>query len=317
MRIRRGEVALVLGATSVALAVIASKQALADGVAVDQLLRARLLLAAAVVAPVLGWMLRRRRAGPGAIAVGLVTGALLWVGGTTELEGLERLPAGTLVLLLATTPLWVAALGWAGLGRRVPTVAELVAIGAVVAGLAVMAAPVGHAIDPAGAAFGLTTALTFATLLIVLDHNRGVDAPSGFLLALVGAALTALATDPGAVGEIGSAGLGVPLALALGLTTAAWAVLVGHGLEATDPVTTAIVVSIEPVLVSVLAFILLDEGLAPRELAGGAIVLAAVAGLALSAPARRPGAPSGPRTPRRRAARARRRPPDRPRSRAR
>ena len=61
MGIRRGEVALVLGATSIALAVIASKQALADGVAADQLLRARLLLAAAVVTPVLAWILRRRR----------------------------------------------------------------------------------------------------------------------------------------------------------------------------------------------------------------------------------------------------------------
>jgi drug/metabolite transporter (DMT)-like permease len=75
--------------------------------------------------------------------------------------------------------------------------------------------------------------------------------------------------------------LSAALILAIGATTAIWAVLVGFGLQATDSVTAAIVVGVEPVLVAVLAFVLLGEDLSARELVGGLILLAALAATTL------------------------------------
>jgi drug/metabolite transporter (DMT)-like permease len=172
-----GLVALVLGATSISLAVIASKQAFAEGADARTILAARLVLAGLLVAPVVFASMRAgsSRLGVAGIVVGICAGATLWLGGRAELEGLARLPAGTLVLV------------------------------------------------------------------------------------------------------------GLPLILALGATTAIWAVTVGIGLQATDAVTAAIVVDLEPVLVAVLAFVLLDEGLSAREIVGGLIVLAALAALAIQA----------------------------------
>jgi drug/metabolite transporter (DMT)-like permease len=279
-----GLVALVLGATSISLAVIASKQAFTDGADARTILAARLVLAALLVAPVVFASMRGggSRLGIAGIVVGIGAGATLWVGGRTELEGLARLPAGTLVLLLATVPVWVATLGLLGIGRP-PTPIERGALVGVVAGVAIMAVPIGAAIDPAGVAFGLMTALSFTVFLLILDRNRTVPQADGFLLGLMGAAFFFAVTDPGTVRDLTTGPLELPLILALGATTAIWAVLVGIGLQATDAVTAAIVVDLEPVLVAVLAFLLLDEGLSAREIVGGLVVLAALAALAIQA----------------------------------
>jgi drug/metabolite transporter (DMT)-like permease len=279
-----GLVALVLGTMAIALAVIASKQAFAEGADARTILAARLVLAALLVTPVVFASMRGggSRLGVAGVVVGICAGATLWVGGRTELEGLARLPAGTLVLLLATVPVWVAALGFLGIGRT-PTPTERGALVAVVAGVAIMAVPVGAAIDPAGVAFGLITAMSFTAFLLILDRNRTVPQADGFLLGVMGAALFFAVTDPATVRDLATGPLGLPLILALGAATAFWAVLVGIGLQATDVVTAAIVVDLEPVLVAVLAFVLLDEGLSAREIVGGLVVLAALAALTLQA----------------------------------
>ena len=243
------------------------------------------MLAAVIVAPIVPWAIRAggRSASLRALAIGLAAGVALCVAARSELEGLARLPAGTLVLLLTTVPVWVAALGWLGIGR-VPTALERAAVVALLAGVAIMAAPVGAAIDSLGVVFGLFTALCFAAFLSVLERNHGVSVAGGFLLGVVGAGLAVVATDPGGLSGLADGDVRLPLVLAVGVSTAAWAVLVGFGLQATDSVTAAIVISVEPVFVAVLAFLLLDEGLTTREIVGGLVVLAALATVSVRVP---------------------------------
>jgi drug/metabolite transporter (DMT)-like permease len=272
-----GLLALVAGAVSISLGVIVAKQAFADGASPHAVLFARMTLGALIVAPVLPFALRSggRRVGWRPIALGAAAGAALGVAGRFELEGLSRLPAGTLAVLLATIPIWVTAVAWLGFGR-VPTGLERLAIGSVVVGVAVMALPVGAAIDPLGAAFGILTTFCFTAFLMALERNRAVPAATGFLLGLAGSGLLLLLTTPGTVSELTGGDFRLPLVLAAGATTAVWALLVGTGLEATDSVTASIVIGVEPVVVAVLALVLLGEGLSARELVGGVVVLAGV-----------------------------------------
>jgi drug/metabolite transporter (DMT)-like permease len=275
-----GFVALVLGATSISLGVIAVKQGYAEGASPEDLIATRLLVAAPFVALALAFVVRR--AGPVGVRptlVAVASGALIWISVRGELEGLERLPAGALALLLATSPVFVALLDWVG-ERRVPRRADVAAMMAIVVGVGVMAAPVGATVDAVGVLGGLVSALGFAGFLFVLDRNRRVSPARAFPLGILGAALAVLLTDPASVATL-DAGLSPWLVLALGASAAGWAVLVGAGLQATTVVTAAIVVAVEPVLVSVLAYLILGEGLSARQLIGGAIVVGALAGVAL------------------------------------
>jgi DME family drug/metabolite transporter len=150
----------------------------------------------------------------------------------------------------------------------------------IIAGVAVMAAPLGSSVDPIGVLSGILSALTFAVFLFVLARNGRVSAARAFPLGLVGAALLVLVTDPQAVSTLG-AGQPPLLILAIGASQAGWALLVGAGLGATNAVTAAMMVAVEPVLISLLALAILDEGLSARAIAGGAIVVAALVAVAL------------------------------------
>lgn len=281
MRPSYGLAALLAGTASIALGVIAAKQAYLDGVDPQSLVAARFVLAIPVIVVFLLAALRALERPPGAasFAVGLAAGAVLWLAARAEFEGLTRLPAGMLVLMLATLPVWVAFLGWVWL-RRVPTRVERVALVVVVGGVAVMAAPIGASINPLGVLFGLVSAISGAVFLLLLERNRRMPASVGFLLGALGAAVAVLLTAPGvALGIADGPALG--LLVVVGLSFALWALLVGMGLGATDSVTTAIVIAVEPLLVGLLALALLGEGLSARELAGGAIVLLAVTAVAV------------------------------------
>jgi drug/metabolite transporter (DMT)-like permease len=270
---RWGIAALLLGTTCIALGVIAGKEAYGDGATPQDLLRARLLVAAAFIVPLLPWAIRsgeRRR--PGTLAVAIGAGVSLWLASRAEFEGLARLPAGMLVVVLATAPVWVAVLGWIGTGRA-PTTLERVALTAVVGGIAIMAMPLGSSVDALGVLFGAASAICFAVFVLVMERNREVPAVTGFMLGMTGAAIALLATEPNAVGQLAGEDMSLPLILVLGASAAGWTFLVGLGLEATDSITTAVFVAIEPLLVSVLAFLILGEGLSLREIAGGSVVL--------------------------------------------
>jgi drug/metabolite transporter (DMT)-like permease len=287
-----GITALTLGAVSIALSVIAAKQAIADGADTESLLAARLLVAAPVLVLLLPLVARAhpRRIGVRPVAVALGAGATLWVGGRAEFEGLARMPAGMLVVLLATAPLWVAFISWVA-STRVLTRADLLALFSLLTGVAIMAAPIGEALDPVGVLFGLLSAISFAAFLFILERNERVAAGLGLVLGMIGAAIVLVITDPGSIGSL-SRGIDPALVLAIGASAVLWTLFVGRGLGATDSVTTAIVVATEPVFVAVLAYTLLGEGMSFREIVGGSVALLALASVALRL--RRQGTPSVP-----------------------
>lgn len=268
--------ALVLGATSISLGVIAVKQGYAGGSDPQSLNAARLLVAAPCVALALPFLLRAGRPiGVRGALFAIAAGGLIWFASRAELEGLARLPAGMLALLLATAPVWVAAFDWIGLGR-VPSRVERITIPAIVAGIAVMAAPVGSDVDLVGVLGGLASAMTFAVFLLVIGRNRRVSSVQAFALGMIGAALTVVITDPTSLTDL-PGDLSVPLMLAVGVSSACWALLVGLGIGGTSATTGAAVVAVEPVLVAVLAYVILGEGLSTRQIVGGTIAVGALA----------------------------------------
>ena len=274
-----GFVALILAATSISLGVIAVKEGLARGADPQSLMAMRLLVAAPCVALALPFLLSRERSvGARAACGAIAAGALIWISVRAELEGLARLPAGALAVLLATAPIFVAALEWLGTGR-LPTRFERLTMLAIVGGVGVMAAPIGSTVNQWGVLAGLVSAMAFATFLFVQVRNPRVSAVQAFPLGMLGAALTVLVTDPTALATLG-AGLPTWLVLGLGASGACWALLLGVGLAATSPVTAAMVVAAEPVLVAVMAYLMLGEGLTVRQLAGGLVVVAALAAVA-------------------------------------
>ena len=287
-----GLTALMLGTLSIALSVIAAKQALADGADTQSLVAARLLVAAPVLVLLLPLVARSspRPIGVRPVAVALGAGATLWVGSRAEFEGLARMPAGMLVVLLATAPLWVAFMSWVA-SARVLTRADLLALSALVTGVAIMAAPIGESLDPVGVLFGLLSAISFATFLFILERNERIPATVGLVLGMIGAAIVLVITDPGAIGSLSGA-IDPALVAAIGASAVLWTLFVGRGLGATDSLTTAIVVTTEPVFVAVLAYALLGEGMSAREIAGGAVALLALASVAFQL--RQQGTPSVP-----------------------
>ena len=242
----------------------------------------RLLVAALLLALLLPWTIRSiprpLRLGP--VLVLALGGATFWLAAFAEFEGLTRLPAGMLVVLLATGPVWVALIGWV-VWRRVPGTVFRFALVFVVGGVSIMAAPLNASLEALGVLAGLTSAVCFAVFLVLLESNRSVPTVLGFQLGMIGAAILTLALDPGSIGRLTSEGPDPGLVAAIGVAAALWAVLLGLGLAATDSVTTAIVVAVEPLVVAILAFVILDEGLLAREIVGGAVVLVAVAAVAI------------------------------------
>ena len=289
-----GVAALVLAAVSIAAGVVAAKQAIKDGADIESVLAARLLVAAPVLALLLPMLarVRPRAAGVRPVAIALAAGALLWLAGRAEFEGLARMPAGMLVVLLSTSPLWVALIGWATSSRALSR-ADVLALVALTGGVAVMAAPIGEALDAVGVLLGLLGAASFATFLVVLERNAGIASALSVPLGMIGGGITLLVVQPGAAGSL-AGGIDTGLALAIGASAVFYALFVGRGLGATDSVTTAIVIASEPVFAAVLAYLLLGEGMSARGIVGGAIAMAAVASVALrSAREDRPALPVG------------------------
>lgn len=278
-----GVTALVLGALSIAVSVVAAKQALVDGVATDTVLAARLLLAAPVLLLIAVPVMRASEPRPGAgpIAIGLCAGVMLWLGGRAEFAGLARLPAGMLVVVLATAPVWVAFVGWLVWRRRISRI-DVFALVALVGGVAIMAAPVGAPVDALGLLFGVSSAISFALFLMILERNERVPAMLGLVLGMIGAAAAFVIAEPGTVGRLLES-LDNTLLLTIGAAGVLWTLFVGRGLGATNSVTAAIVVASEPLFAALLAYLLLSESLTARELLGGAVVLLALAAVAIQA----------------------------------
>ena len=219
------------------------------------------------------------------VGVGLALGACGYsLQAGCYFAALERIDASLLSLLLYTFPAIVAgaavALGRERIDRRL-----LVALALSLGGLVLVVAGAGAgAIDPLGAALGLGAAVVYSTYILVSEGIAGRLRPR-LLSALVctGAAisLTAGSSLLGEFrpGELTAAGWGWLACLAVVSTVVAVSLFFA-GLRRAGPTTASVLATVEPLVTVVLAFLVFGEALGAVQLAGGALVLAAVVGLA-------------------------------------
>jgi drug/metabolite transporter (DMT)-like permease len=221
-------------------------------------------------------LVRRRGRVPWAgLGLGAAAGLVLYVGARAEFEGLARLPAAVLVLLIFMAPIWVA-LAERVIWRRRAGRLTIVAVALVVGGVALMVGLPGS-LDAAGVAFGIVASITFAAFFVIMDRSRAY-APTALTLsaALTFGALAALAQSPGALEQsLGDPDV-APFAVAIAVSLWGWGLFAMLGLGLVTPTTAAIVSAAEPVFVALLALLLLDEGLGANQIAGGAVVMAGV-----------------------------------------
>ena len=154
----------------------------------------------------------------------------------------------------------------------------------------VLAGAVG-ALDVLGAALGLIAAVVYSVYILVSEGVTARVSPLP-LAALVcsGAATTltlgALVAGDLSAGRVSATGFGWLAALAVVSTVGAIGLFFA-GLRRVGPTAASILSTLEPVVTVALAFVVFGESLGTTQLAGGALVLAAV--LVIRVPAARSG----------------------------
>lgn len=221
-----------------------------------------------------GW--RPRRAG----AAGLL--ALALAAGWCNLAFVLAMLEGTVVrvlLLFYLAPAWAALLGWLLLGER-PGVRGAAVVAVALAGAAVMLwEPAAGVPLPAGRAdwLALSAGMAFAAANVCVRGLRGVPLGAKALVTWAGVAgLAALGVawlEPALPAAPGAAWAGAALLGAVGLTTMTLAVQ--YGVERMPVHRSAVILLFELVAGAVSAAWLAAEGIAAREWAGGALIVAA------------------------------------------
>lgn len=228
---------------------------------------------------------RQRRILP---LIGLLVGVQsLWL-----YSAVARLPVALALLAFNTYPLWTA-LWDALLYRRMPERAVLIAMPVILFGLALALDSFGAASGlgaadqwsriGVGVAFALAAAAAFGAALVLTQHEAAeVDARVRTAATLGMAAVIALAT----VGVQG--GFHLPQAPAGWWGLILLTVLYGTGftimftvLPRLGVVGNSAIMNVEPVFALVLAWIILGQAIAPIQVAGALLVVAAVMALGL------------------------------------
>jgi drug/metabolite transporter (DMT)-like permease len=292
----RGALLCLTSAAGFATLGIFGRLASDAGATVTTTLLVRFALAALVFAVVVratgGWPALRRL--PRRV---VVTGLALGAVGYSLQSGLYfaaigRLDVSMVALLLYTYPAFVT-LAAVVLGRARPSlrIGSALAVASVGLVLVLLAAGTG-AFDLPGALLALAASLTYTTYILVSDRIVGdVDSFALALLVLTGAtasfAVTGVATRSLDFALPADAWLWLVLIALVSTVVAVSAFFAG--LRRVGPSEAAILSTFEPPVTVALAFAVLGERLTPAQLAGGALVLAAV--VVLQLPARRRRAP--------------------------
>ena len=304
---------VVAAAACWAMAAVLAKHAFDHGVPPIRLAEARVAVAVVVLAPLLVWRRPRLlRPPPGTLPLLVGFGACVAAVTLSYYLAIDHLPVGVAVSLQYTGPAMVLAVsalagrggrhrlmrsahhravrpdrldGSRGLGDartslgRVAWVAAAITLaGAVLVSRALEGL---GALDVAGVAAGLASAVGFAAYLLTaeLAGSRGAHPATtllwGFLSSVAIWSLVApwwswpvdALRDPGvalAVAGVGLVGTLLPFALAVG------------AVRVISAATAGIAATSEPVFAAAFAWVLLDQRLAPPQLAGGALVVAGV-----------------------------------------
>ena len=277
-----GLAAIAAAAALWAIAAIVARDLFEAGVPPLELAEARAIIAATGFVllslgrrPIVGTPHRRTLV----LTVGLGL-AIALVNGTHYLA-IDRLSVAVAVVLQYTAPALVMA--WAALvARRVPSPEVLAALVAAVAGVIfVVELPLGGVgdLDGLGVAFGLASAVLFATYSLVSESLSGIYGALGAMSRafVVAGAFWVLYQIPfGWPGELFEPSnlLGV---LFVGLAgTLSPFLLYVWGIRRVRAERATIAATLEPVLATVFAWVFLGQALGPLQILGGVLVCAAV-----------------------------------------
>ena len=278
---------VIASATAFGAMAIFARYAYRDGADTTTLLALRFSIAGAIlVAACLAMRVRWPRGRDFATLVGL--GAVGYAGQAASFfTALTLAPAGLVALLLYLNPAIVALLAaWRGHETLAPR--AIAAVATALAGTALTVGPAvwgaSGAVHPLGVALGVLSALIYAVYIVVSTGvAKRVDplAMSTVVIASAGVLFTALALLRGPVRPATAAGWTAVAAIAIVSTVAAITWFFA-GLKRIGPTRASTLSTVEPVVTVALAAIVLGERIAAVQLAGGALILAAVVMLARS-----------------------------------
>ena len=275
-----GALLCILSAAGFGTMAIFGKLAYEQDVAVGDLLLIRFALAAAILLAIAHARGALRGLSRRSALVALAMGA---IGYATQsglfFSALDRMDASLLALILYTYPVLVVAAAIA-LGRERASGRRIAGLAAASAGAALVLAGAasGH-FDALGAAMAFGAALAYTTYILVGDRIvAGIPLLALAALVCTGATATfALAAVVRGGPELGFSLAGWGWIGAIALASTVFAILTFFaGLERVGPSAAAILSVFEPVVTVALAALVFGESLAAVQVAGGALVLAAV-----------------------------------------
>jgi len=284
---RKGWIAIVVSAVSFGGVAVLGKLALSAGMTVPALLFWRWLVAAVALAPVAWLALEGRGVSRRALLGGFALGAVGYAGTSgVYVSSLPHIAAALASFLLFTSPAIVAALS-ALLGERLSP-RGLAALALALAGLALLAFGPGVAASLVGVALAVLSAFIYAGTIVAGRRIVADEEPLVVATGIMAGAAVAFGVFGAATGSWGLpsdfATWGV--VLAMGIVSTALSVGAFYvALPLIGAPRAALASTLEPVSTAAVAFIVLGETLAVPQLAGAALVLAAVALLATERPA--------------------------------
>lgn len=217
-----------------------------------------------------------------------IVGALVLVGGNGGVVWAEQfVPSGLAALLVATVPLWMALLQWAGRGGARPT--GRLALGLIMGfgGVGLLVSPAdlvgGGRVEPLGAAVLLFASFSWALGSLYSRNARLPRAPllatamqmlsGGFFQALIGLGMGELSRfDPSSVAPRSVVALGYLIVFGslVGFSAYIWL------LRVSTPALVSTYAYVNPVIAVLLGWALAGEPLTLRVIVAAGIILAAV-----------------------------------------
>jgi drug/metabolite transporter (DMT)-like permease len=290
----RGALLCLLSAAAFGTLGIFGKLASEAGANTATTLLVRFVLAGLVFAVVLGLTGRwaaLRRLPRRVVLTGVALGAFGYsLQSALFFAAIDRLDVSMVALLLYTYPAFVTVAAIA-LGRAHASLRTGIALTVASAGLVlVLLAGGSSGFEAVGALLALGASLTYTAYILVSDRVIGEIDPFALALLVLGGASASFAVGGLATGSLdlalpGEAWLWLILIALISTVVAVSAFFAG--LRRVGPSEAAILSTFEPPVTVMLAFLVLGEQLTAPQLAGGALVLAAVVLLQLPARPRR------------------------------
>ena len=259
---------------------IFGKLAYDEGLSVAGLLAGRFTLAAIVMWGIVLLMGPAYRPAKRAVLAGVALGAAVYAAQTGFFFwSITRIDASLAVLLVYIAPVLVA-VGAVAFGRETLTRGQLVALPVALAGTALVAIGNGvDSVDALGILLAFGCAVAFAVYMLTSHAVVGRMHPVPLSASVcTGCAISFLigATVQGTL-PTDTTGTGWLLIGALALLSTVIAITaLAAGTERVGPSTATILSTFEPVVATILAFLVLDERLSVLQVLGGLLVLASV-----------------------------------------